>query len=794
MSEKNIQTVNCYHCGNECEDEVIQFDEHAFCCTGCQTVYDILKTNDLCNYYEIEQKPGISFKSKKNNRYEYLEDSSVVEKLLDFKDENVSKVHFYLPQIHCYSCVWLLEKLFILNNGIGQSRVDYMRKEVSVTFDHHQITLKEVVELLARIGYEPKIQLSDVDPKKKKSVNHELYLKIGIAGFCFGNIMLLSFPEYISASFKDSEYAGFFSVVSLFLGLPILLYSGVDYLKSAYYAIKSKRINMDVPISMGIISIYLASVIMVFAQQEAGYMDSLSGLVFFLLLGKLFQLKTFHHLSFERDYKSYFPIAVTQLINGEEKTIPFEKIEPGQRLFIRNEEIIPADAYLLSSDAQIDFSFVTGEELPVRKVAGEIIHAGGRLKGASIEVEVKKLPSQSYLTRLWNNRTENQFVEEENFESLTDKVSKYFTYAIIGIAISAAIFWLPVNPNRALWALVSVLIVACPCALALAEPVALGNALRLLAKHKMYLKNTNVLEKLSESELIIFDKTGTLTHVEKAEVQFVGAALTPDQKVRIKSVLGNSSHPLSRKLYTYFQSEKKKKVSVFQENPGKGIQAEIDDRILKIGSARFLGVASTTNKTAVYIKEDEALLGYFTIGNFYREGIQEAALALSKTYRLAVLSGDSEIERNNVSKIFGPEAELYFRQSPFDKQAFVQAKNQVVSTVMVGDGLNDSGALKEANVGIAVTDDISQFTPASGAILEGDAVHLLPQFFRYAKNIRKVVYGAFLISFLYNFIGLFFSVQGLLSPLLAAVLMPFSSISVVLFSFLATNYFSAKIK
>lgn len=794
MSEKNIQTVNCYHCGNECEDEVFQFDEHAFCCTGCQTVYDILKTNDLCNYYEIEQKPGISFKSKKNSRYEYLEDNSVVEKLLDFKDENVSKVHFYLPQIHCYSCVWLLEKLFILNNGIGESRVDYMRKEVAVTFDHQKVTLKEVVELLAKIGYEPKIQLSDVDPKKKKSVNHDLYLKIGVAGFCFGNIMLLSFPEYISSAFKDSGYSVFFNVVTLLLGLPVLLYSATDYLKSAFYALKSKRINMDVPISMGIISIYFASLVMIFIQKEAGFMDSLSGLVFFLLLGKLFQLKTFHHLSFERDYKSYFPIAVTQLINGEEKTIPFEKIEPGQRLFIRNEEIIPADSYLLNSDAQIDFSFVTGEEVPVKKVAGEIIHAGGRLKGASIEVEVKKLPSQSYLTRLWNNRTENQFVEEENFQSLTDKVSKYFTYAIIGIAISAAIFWLPVNPNRALWALVSVLIVACPCALALAAPVALGNALRLLAKHKMYLKNTNVLEKLSESELIIFDKTGTLTHVEKAEVQFVGAALTPDQKVRIKSVLGNSSHPLSRKLYAYFHGEKKKKVSVFQENPGKGIQAEIDNRILKIGSARFLEVASSTDKSAVYIKEDEVLLGYFIIGNFYREGIQEAASALSKTYRLAVLSGDSEVERNNVSKIFGPEAELYFRQSPFDKQAFVQAKNQVVNTVMVGDGLNDSGALKEANVGIAVTDDISQFTPASGAILEGDSVHLLPQFFRYAQNIRKVVYGAFLISFLYNFVGLFFSVQGLLSPLLAAVLMPFSSISVVLFSFLATNYFSAKIK
>ncbi len=331
--------------------------------------------------------------------------------------------------------------------------------------------------------------------------------------------MLLTFPEYISNSFQDSGYAGFFSLVTLLLGLPVLFYSGSDYLKSAFYALKSRRINMDVPISMGILSIYLASLVMVFVQKEAGYMDSLSGLVFFLLLGKLFQLKTFHHLSFERDYKSYFPIAVTQLINGEEKTIPFEKIEPGQRLIIRNEEIIPADSFLLSSDAQIDFSFVTGEEATCAKSCRRNYTCRGRLKGASVEVEVKKTPSQSYLTRLWNNRTDQKFSQEDNFENITDRVSKYFTYAIIGIAISAAIFWLPVNPNRALWALVSVLIVACPCALALAAPVSLGNAVRLLAKQKLYLKNTNVLEKLSAIQLIIFDKTGTLTQVEKAEVK-----------------------------------------------------------------------------------------------------------------------------------------------------------------------------------------------------------------------------------------------------------------------------------
>ncbi len=172
MSEKNIKTVNCYHCGTQCEEEVIHFDDHEFCCTGCQTVYDILKTNDLCTYYEIEKKPGISFKSKKNSRYDYLDDPSIVEKLLDFKNENISNVHFYLPQIHCYSCVWLLEKLFILNEGIGESRVDYMRKELSISFNTEKTSLREVVELLVKIGYEPKIQLADANQKKEKSVNH----------------------------------------------------------------------------------------------------------------------------------------------------------------------------------------------------------------------------------------------------------------------------------------------------------------------------------------------------------------------------------------------------------------------------------------------------------------------------------------------------------------------------------------------------------------------------------------------------------------------------------------------
>ena len=377
MSEK----VKCYHCGDDCEQELIVLANKHFCCEGCKMVFEILDANGMCSYYNIENNPGIKLKAQRKEKFAYLDDLAVQQQLLQFQDNNITKVTFSIPQMHCASCIWLLENLYKLKPGLVNSIVDFIRKEVTITFWHKQISMRQVVELMASIGYEPQITL-DKKAESRTSSDKMLYYRLGVAGFCFGNIMLLSFPEYLSAgSYLETSYSRFFAYVNLMLGLPVFFFSSSIYFRSAWTSLKRFQLNLDVPLALGVLILFARSVYEILSQTGAGYMDSLAGLVFFLLIGRWFQGRTYERLSFERDYTSYFPIAVTRLINQQEEMVTLTKLEPDDIILVRNQELIPADSILVSGDANINYSFVTGETQPVNKSTGELIYAGGSKKG-----------------------------------------------------------------------------------------------------------------------------------------------------------------------------------------------------------------------------------------------------------------------------------------------------------------------------------------------------------------------------------------------------------------------------
>jgi len=358
----------------------------------------------MCTYYSISDAPGINKKDENKRNYDFLDDPDIKTKFVDISDDRISKAIFSIPQMHCSSCIWILENLNRLDNDILSSQVNFLQKSLSVTYNN-KTSLKKIVTLLDSIGYEPLLNLEEKRDSKNSSELRKLYYKIGIAGFCFGNIMMLSFPEYLSISPQDS--AGLdtlFNYLNILLSIPVFFYSGSEYLISAYKSLKNKIVNIDVPIALGIIVLFLRSLVEIIFFSNAGYLDSMTGLVFFLLLGKLFQTKTYDALNFERNYKSYFPLGITIRKNNSETTIPVEKIEVGDRLIIRNGELIPVDSVLIKGNGTIDYSFVTGEALPVKKEQGEIIYAGGKQTGGAIEIESIKEISQSYLTRLWNNK------------------------------------------------------------------------------------------------------------------------------------------------------------------------------------------------------------------------------------------------------------------------------------------------------------------------------------------------------------------------------------------------------
>jgi len=788
------EKLECYHCGDPCQEEHLVFADKDFCCHGCQTVFQILNENDLCEYYDLESTPGFSQVSKSKGLFDYLSSAEVKQQLLDFASDKQERVTLFIPNIHCSSCIWLLEHLERLQDGVIKVEVNFNKRKASIAYDPSKVSLQEIAELLDAIGYPPMINLQQDESANEKSFDKTLLVKLGVAGFCFGNVMLLSFPEYLGIDNVDDQYQQIFRWVSAIMALPVLFYSANDYFISAFKSLRQRFINIDVPIALGVITLAIRSYYEIISQTGAGYFDSLVSLIFFLLIGKWFQKLTYRNLSFERDYKSYFPLAVQRVKNGSQEPVLVKDIQRKDQLLIRNNEVIPADALLIDEVASIDYSFVTGEAEPVQKTKGELIYAGGRLVGKQANFIVQKDVSQSYLTGLWNQYDDNQ----EDKRSLIDKVSQYFTLVIISIAVAAAFYWQNNDPSNTWLVFTSVLIVACPCALALATPFTMGSVLRVFARNKFYLKSAGVIQRFQKIKTIVFDKTGTLTESRRHKVQFEGDELSESEVAILKLAISSSTHPLSRSIReslprtvsgTY-------QLETFREIAGQGIIANVSGLEVKIGSSK-LGkeVLSSPEQTTVFVWFGEDLRGKFILQNEYRKGVSGLVKSLGATFSLQLLSGDNSSEHERLKKFFPASTKMHFDQKPQDKLEMIkQEQSQGIEVMMIGDGLNDAGALKQSDVGIAVSEDVSTFSPASDGILEANELIKLNDFYRLARKSKTVVVWSFVISFVYNIGGLSFAVAGLLTPLVAAILMPLSSITVVLFTTIAIQYWAKKLK
>lgn len=791
-----MDTQNCFHCGLDIiKAEEIIFDDKNFCCNGCKTVYEIFSLNDLGCYYDFEKSPGATPQDIKG-KYDFLDNEKIVEKLLEFNEDTTAIVSLHIPHIHCSSCIWILENLQRLQAGISTSQVNFYEKKVRITFNPQMVSLKDIVYMLSSIGYEPYISLENYETGKNNT-DRSLTYKLGVAFFCFGNIMLLSFPEYFEAKeFWLDQYKGFFRWLIFALSLPSFFYSASGYYVSAYKSIRSKMLNIDIPIALGIIVMFVRSTVDIIFDYGQGFFDSLTGLIFFMLLGKMFQIKTYSFLSFERDFKSYFPIAVTKIKGSSEESVPIYDIQKGDRLLIRNQELIPVDGILISEKAAIDYSFVTGEAIPIHKNSGDKIFAGGKQMGKVIEMEVLHSVSQSYLTQLWSNDVFQKKIDQKH-KTITDSISRYFTPILLLIAFAGFGYWIFLDTNTAFNVFTAVLIVACPCALALTAPFTMGNVLRILGRQKFYLKNALVIEQLAKVDTVVFDKTGTITTNKKSNIAYEGEFISDENIGLVKNTLRASNHPLSRMLYDFLPETAKLKTDDFKEITGKGIEAVINGDVIQIGSADFVAKSeeNTIQQTAVHIKINGVYFGKYTFNNQYREGLQVLFSNLAGQYQVKILSGDNEGERTILQQLLPKGTELVFDQKPDQKLEFIKKlQREGKNVMMVGDGLNDAGALAQSNVGISISENVNVFSPACDAILDAEEFQKLHYFLKLSKKAITTIKMSFTLSLLYNVVGLSFAVTGNLLPLVAAIIMPLSTITIVSFVTLMSNYYARNLK
>jgi Cu+-exporting ATPase len=812
----------CFHCGEPCSAGAFALEGKAFCCFGCQTVFSLLRESGLEQFYQLQAAPGTRIRAASAAaKWAFLDDAAVAAKLLDYADNAQAKVTLHLPAIHCVACVWLLENLFKLHPGIGHSEVNFSRREAAITFARDKIKFSELVALLTSIGYEPELTFGETEKIKPPPWRKKAWLQIGLAGFAFGNIMLMSLPFYFGL---DSFNGPWFKLIAGWLGLalalPVVTFSAADFWRAAWLSLRQRTITLEVPIVLGLAAIYLASVVEVFAQRGPGFCDSLCGLIFFLLCGRLFQKKTYDRLTFDRDYKGFFPLSVIRKNSSGEASVAISQLETGDHLILRNGELLPADAKLVSGDACMNYSFVTGESEPVPRAAGAYLYAGGRQVGGAIEVETVKPVAQSYLATLWNHEAFRK-KSSHDLDTLTNRYSQRFTKLVIGVALAAAAFWIFRDATKALKAFASVLIVACPCALALAAPLTHGTAQRLLARLKIFLKNALVIERMAEVDTIVLDKTGTLTTADAGGVEFQNAEggvrsaeLSADEMNWIGSLARHSTHPNSVRIAKSF-SFVALPVTGFKETPGNGIEGQIAGHKVLLGSRVWLEKCGTicrsrgdeAQASIAKISEpphvgsyssvavDGKFRGAFAFENILRPEAAELIAQLGDKYELALLSGDNEREAARFQKLFGRRAVLKFNQSPADKLHFIQelqARGRKV--MMVGDGLNDAGALKQAEVGVAVVEQIGIFSPASDVILDAAELPRLAGVLAFSREAARLVRAGFVISALYNLIGVSIAAAGLLSPIVCAILMPLSSATVVAFACGATAWLGRRLQ
>ena len=791
--------TTCFHCHDDIVDTHIHFDDKSFCCEGCKTVYQILDENELCTFYTLDDNAGLTQKGKKA-QYAYLDDAETAAKIVDYQDDTTTRVTFLLPSMHCASCIWLLENMHRINPAIFNSKVNFLKKEATVLFSNKEVSLRTVAEIMANIGYAPEINFNDVEKEEKLPIDRTIYYKLGVAFFAFGNIMLLSFPEYLGLDASPERgFAVYFGYLNLILATPVLLYSARDYLVSAWQGIKQLHLNIDIPLSLGIVALYGRSAFEILTHTGAGYMDSFAGLIFFLLSGKWFQQKTFNHLSFERDYKSYFPVAANVRIEGKEVSTPISKLQIGDTITVRNGELVPADGVVLRGDARMDYSFVTGEAESVAKKSGDKVFAGGRQMGASVDISLTRRVSQSYLTELWNNEA-FKTAKKSHISHLADRAGRYFTGVILLVSMVAFFYWLPQDMGKAINAATAVLIVACPCAVALAIPFTMGNILRILGRHQFYVKNTQVIENFERVDAVVFDKTGTITERLKNDISFIGN-LTDEEKSLVLSVVRHSNHPLSIQIAESLKNSTFHEIHDFEEIVGQGVQAFVNQKFIKIGSESFVAVNTQNSrekeasKSGVFVAMNGEIKGFFDIKPIYREGFEKVLTTFNNLKKeVFILSGDNDKARPYLNQYI-QDASLNFNQTPTDKLNFIKnLQNQGKKVLMIGDGLNDAGALQQSDIGIVISENTNNFSPACDAILQADQFKKLPNFLSLSKVGSTIVNRAYLIALCYNIFGLSYAVAGNLSPVMAAILMPLSSVTIVLFGVLMGNFFARRLE
>ncbi len=800
----------CTHCGLQVPKGLINArSSEQFCCSGCRAAYQLIHACGLDDFYSMAQKSGNlwSLKDrgavKSQDRFADFDQPSFMEKFGKTRSGNFSEVALLLDGIHCAACIWLIEKLPQIAPGVHDAQLNWARQTVRIRWDSDKIQLSQIARTLYQLGYAPHPIRESENEVRRQLENRRHLVRIGIAAAAAGNNMLISTALYLGMfSYMSVDMSQLLRIASCLVGLASLLGPGRVFLQGAFNAVRTSTAHMDLPIALGLAVGSTAGVLNTIRGSGEIYFDSLSVLIFLLLIGRWIQFRQQNRAvdAVEMLYR-LTPRTTRKMIDGIATETFVDLVQNGDLLEIRPGDLLPVDAEIVRGTTKMDESILSGESKLQRKSLGDTVLAGTQNRESVVTVRATATGRDTRLSKIVE-QVEQASLDKPEVVQWANRIGGYFVITVIVLAAVTLMAWISIDASVAVQRAVALLIVACPCALALATPLAVSVALGRAAKRKILVKGGDVLQVLNRPGIIWLDKTGTLTLGKLQVAQWFGETRWQSAVAALEA---KSPHAVSVAIIDFVRSTSQRSsvshdVDQFAQQPLGGISGRVDSRLFLVGTETLLqshgvridrawrSVADDILQNELspcWIAVGRRIVAIAAIGDCIRP---DAGTAVEKLkgmgWQVGIMSGDHDSIVKQVALRLGIESEWSLGNiTPEEKAKLVRQSMATHNTVvMVGDGVNDSAALAAASVGIAVRNSAEASLAAAPVYLAEEGLKPIVNLLGICDSTGRTIRLNFAASLTYNVFGATLAMIGWINPLVAAILMPISSLTVVAIS------------
>jgi Cu2+-exporting ATPase/Cu+-exporting ATPase len=784
---ESYQNILCSHCGNPALGHLSDPEGHSFCCVGCETVFGLVQKNGLGAYYSLREKGKSRPTLNEVSQFEYLNHPDILKEYSLLTPQGLM-LEFFIEGIHCIGCQYILENLNHLNVEIVQSRFDYEKSLLTITITPNS-KLSEIAQLIGSLGYRPRLIKESKEARNLQlKAKREALIRIGIAAAVSGNIMILSIAVYAGA---ENTWRQYFDLISAIIALPAILYSAYPFYESSFQAIKQKRISIDLPISLAILLGALVSYLNVLKNGEYVYFDSITGLIFLLLsarfiqksieerAGLFFQKEQF----FQKEYVSVF----------DEKNKKFEsklaeKVIATDLVEVYEGEMVPFDGIVKNSSGHINEALLSGESQLKPISNNSIVYQGTMNAGKKFIMQVTEIGDNTRINKILKEL--KSIKSDSNYLSISDKIGTYFLYSVMVLGLITVLsFVLKGQPFTGLERAITLFIVTCPCALAIGTPLSFKQTYQWLFKKGIILRNMEPIEKILQTKKIFIDKTGTLTTgAIDVQVYEPNDQTNQEDLHQLESILfsleNKSKHPIAKSITLFLQNKNPKIEEVelenFKEILGRGLEADFQKNHFEIHG---INLDRDDENSYVAFKKNHQTKIIIGLGDSLRPNASFIINQLKKLdYSITILSGD---QKKPVEKIANQlEIDSISELSPETKAQIIKSNPK---SIMIGDGANDALSLKEAFVSLCMKGGLSLSLKVSDVYISNGSLESIIDLRLMAKETKRLIQRNLILSLFYNFTAAYLACTGVITPLLAAIFMPLSSLTIVISNLIGTK-------